>query len=237
MSAAAPKIDNLFGAAVIWLNQVVRLVVERIMLKLVTATALILLAVSPILGAQENGPPPNQPIDSTANQSSDVSPNAPETPVVSGGSQLPIEGELVEEDYGFLGAPSWVLLRSFLVPAWGQVHNRAWIKALVVAGIEGAMIERLLYERRRVHHYRALAYERPLEADYYFAKERRHRLHRRDFIWWTSLFVFMSMWDAYVDAHLKFLDVDLQTDPEIFQDPENDTQPALSLRLSLRTNF
>ncbi len=161
-----------------------------------------------------------------------------ETEAGAGEEEISNQGVLAEVDYGFLGAPSWVLLRSFLIPAWGQVHNRSWVKALVVAGIEGAMIERLLYERRRLHHYRDLAQARPEEAEFYRGRERRHRLHRRDFIWWTSLIVFMSMWDAYVDAHLKHLDVDLQTDPGIFQDGEiEDSSPELSVRLSLGFNF
>ena len=110
-------------------------------------------------------------------------------------------------------APTWVMLRSLLVPGWGQAKNGAWLKALLVAGIEGAFVERLAFENR--------IGDRDLKRAYTFAPDsperaswerraERHRDRRRDFIWWTSMFVFLSMGDAYTDAHLKHFDVRLQ---------------------------
>jgi Family of unknown function (DUF5683) len=155
-------------------------------------------------------------------------------PAVSGRSAeaQPQPEESADPELGYFDTPTWVMMRSLAVPGWGQVHNRSWLKALFVVGVEGAMIERLLYEKNRVHYYRNLKYERPDEADYYQMKEDRHKGHRRDFIWWTSLFVFVSMWDAYVDAHLKYFDVELQTSPEVFEGAVPEETVDLSLRLS-----
>jgi len=119
---------------------------------------------------------------------------------------------------GTFDAPTWVALRSLVVPGWGQAKNHSWIKALLVAGIEGAFIERLYFEDRLVQEYRKKRYDDPDQADFYERKEERHKGHRRDFIWWTSLFVALSMGDAFVDAHLKGFEIDLgpgtEPDPE-----------------------
>src|SRR4029453_13732687 len=34
---------------------------------------------------------------------------------------------------GRFDAPRWVMLRSAVIPGWGQLHNRSWIKAIGIA--------------------------------------------------------------------------------------------------------
>ena len=46
--------------------------------------------------------------------------------------------------------PRWVMLRSLLVPGWGQAHNHAWIKAAVVAAADGTLRWRLFRDERRL---------------------------------------------------------------------------------------
>jgi hypothetical protein len=110
-------------------------------------------------------------------------------------------------------SPTAVMFRSLLIPGWGQAKNGAWLKAILVAGIEGAFLERIAFEDRMAHrfasHAATFAPDDP-DRDSWDAGVLRHRNHRRDFIWWTSLFVFLSMGDAYTDAHLKRFDVRLQ---------------------------
>lgn len=142
---------------------------------------------------------------------------------------------------GRFDAPTWVMFRSLAFPGWGQAKNGTWLKALIVAGIEVAFIERLVYENRMVHEYRDKAAACPPEsdekADYYRQKQERHESHRRDFIWWTSLFVLLSMGDAYVDAHLRAFDVRLQAEPEVGEGDGDGESAALSLRISLALRF
>jgi hypothetical protein len=47
--------------------------------------------------------------------------------------------------------PRWVMLRSLLVPGWGQAHNHAWIKAALLAAGDGSLRWRLLRDERRLN--------------------------------------------------------------------------------------
>ncbi len=133
---------------------------------------------------------------------------------------------------GTFDAPTWVALRSLVIPGWGQAKNGMWWKAILVAGIEGAMIERLHFEDRMVHEYRDKQRDYPEQADFYERKEDRHKGHRRDFIWWTSLFVLLSMGDAFVDAHLQSFDVTLDGIPAPVEGADTHAQ-GLSMRLGV----
>jgi hypothetical protein len=107
------------------------------------------------------------------------------------------------------------MARSLLVPGWGQAKNGAWWKAILVAGLEGAFLERIAYENRMAHRYDALIAGRAADdpdLPMLEAGARRHRSHRRDFVWWTSMLVILSMGDAYADAHLRRFDVRVQDD-------------------------
>jgi hypothetical protein len=115
-----------------------------------------------------------------------------------------------------LDAPTAVMARSLLFPGWGQAKNGMWVKAVAVAAIEGSLLERVLFEDRIARRYGSLAERLPVDDPARVPYDQglaRHRAHRRDFIWWTSLFVLLSMGDAYTDAHLKRFDVRLQDSP------------------------
>ncbi len=141
---------------------------------------------------------------------------------------------------GTFDAPGWVMLRSGLIPGWGQAKNGKWLKALFVVGLEGLFFERLWFEYDRIDYYRERAHALPADEEakraYYWSKVERHRMHRRDYIWWTSLVVLLAMGDAFVDAHLRDFDVDLQyqTAPE---GPDDAGQGSTSMRLSLGRRF
>src|SRR5439155_1609948 len=44
--------------------------------------------------------------------------------------------------------PRWVMLRSLVVPGWGQLYNGSWFKALAVAGGEVGLVAALFRDRR-----------------------------------------------------------------------------------------
>ncbi|HVP15709.1 MAG TPA: DUF5683 domain-containing protein [Terriglobales bacterium] len=51
---------------------------------------------------------------------------------------------------GFLTAPRWVMLRSLIFPGWGQLENRAWLKALILGGADGYLRVRAIDDERRI---------------------------------------------------------------------------------------
>src|SRR5262245_42396824 len=51
---------------------------------------------------------------------------------------------------GRLDQPRWVMLRSLLIPGWGQAHNHAWIKAALLAAGDGSLRVRWLHDERRL---------------------------------------------------------------------------------------
>ena len=56
--------------------------------------------------------------------------------------------------------PHWVMLRSLVVPGWGQAHNHAWIKAALVAVGDGVMRVRLIHDERRLSNLNGVAKDR-----------------------------------------------------------------------------
>jgi hypothetical protein len=49
-----------------------------------------------------------------------------------------------------LDQPRWVMLRSLIVPGWGQLHNQAWIKGALVAGTDGYLRVQWFRDERRL---------------------------------------------------------------------------------------
>lgn len=94
--------------------------------------------------------------------------------------------------------PRWVMLRSVLVPGWGQWTNGKRLKALVVAGSEGYLI------------YRAVDWGRIERNAVSLTEEEHAAMRRRDFTWWSIFAGALSMGDAYVDAHLRNFDVEFK---------------------------
>ena len=133
--------------------------------------------------------------------------------------------------------PRWVMLRSLVVPGWGQLYNRSWIKALLVAGVEVHMtrlvvddlraldrIQEQVDEARRVGDPAA---EAARVNDYNL---RLDQLTRRE--WWLGATVAYALLDAYIDAHFRNFDAEFEYDPAL---PGG--QPSARVRLSYRWSF
>ncbi len=151
------------------------------------------------------------------------------------------DADTLAAEAGGFSAPTWVMLRSLAIPGWGQATNGAWWKAVLVAGVEGAFLERLRFEDRMVDEFDARAgsaAQGSLERARFEAAAERHREMRRDFTWWTCVAIALSMGDAYVDAHLKGFDVRLQAEPDADEDePAAGPTEAVGLRLMLRAQW
>jgi hypothetical protein len=94
------------------------------------------------------------------------------------------------------------MLRSLVVPGWGQVTNGSWIKAGVAVAAEGLLIAAIVRDSDQLAD---LPAGTPAYDDVYNRRQQE--------AWWLGAVVFLSMIDAYVDAHLKSGDVELGPEP------------------------
>lgn len=125
-------------------------------------------------------------------------------------------------------SPMGALLRSVAVPGWGQFYNHKYVKAAVVCGVESYFIYKAVDWWKKTEDQYELVQSLPDdEKSGPFGTYTSYRNRRNDFLWLVSLSVFVSMFDAYVDAHLSGFDVDLTPDFE-------DESRSLSLRLSYK---
>ena len=95
-------------------------------------------------------------------------------------------------------SPSGAVLRSALVPGWGQWYTGHRWKAALVAGAEFFLAGAAVYEHEQVSRSAT-----PSEAD-------RHRDRQTSFMLWFIGTLVYSLLDAYVDAHLYGLDEELE---------------------------
>jgi Family of unknown function (DUF5683) len=128
-------------------------------------------------------------------------------------------------------SPTGALLRSAAFPGWGQYYNKKYLKAAIIGLAESILIYQTAYYWRRASKYEDLYLNDTstiTRLEKYNSFDRYHDL-RNQHIWLLGISVFYSMFDAYVDAHLKNFDIDLT--PEF--DPTNQNY-TLWLTLGLR---
>lgn len=102
--------------------------------------------------------------------------------------------------------PSVALFKSMLVPGLGQLGNRQYIKAALVIGVEGYLFSRWLTFRNRTVDARAAFEAQPFGdplRDSLFTEFEAVKNDRNLFTWLTGTSIFLSMFDAFVDAHLR----------------------------------
>ncbi|MBD3232185.1 MAG: hypothetical protein GF315_00515 [candidate division Zixibacteria bacterium] len=145
-----------------------------------------------------------------------------------------VESQLKSEV--FKPNPTGALLRSIAFPGWGQIYNRKYIKAGIFAIGEGLLIYYMEKNWERANHYQA-AFERtlqtpisstalPSETDVIaldesslltlrsevFARWQKYTDERNKYMWFLAATIFLSMFDAYVDAHLMPFDREMGED-------------------------
>ena len=101
--------------------------------------------------------------------------------------------------------PTVALFKSMLVPGWGQLGNRKYIKAGLVIGLEAWLISNAIYFGRLASEERSSFEEAtdPLIRDVYYARYQDQKDVRNKYRWFAGIAIFASMFDAYVDAHLS----------------------------------
>ena len=101
--------------------------------------------------------------------------------------------------------PTKALFKSMLVPGLGQVGNRKYFKAAVVVGLQAWLISSAIDHGREASDFkeqfeissdtseRLVLYDNFLES-----KDQRNK-----FTWFAVIVTFVSMFDAFADAHLS----------------------------------
>ena len=104
---------------------------------------------------------------------------------------VPVDTSGSKETFSVRGA----VIRSSIMPGWGQWYNDQKLKSLLVIGVEAGLFGAAAVQRRR-----AAESDNPLVRDLYLDDSSR-------FIWYAAGFWLLNVIDAYVDAKLHSFDV------------------------------
>jgi hypothetical protein len=114
----------------------------------------------------------------------------------------PVEQSAAPVDESKWPDPTITLVKSMLVPGWGQITNKRYIKAALAIGLETwfltAAIVNNSYASQALDDFQNDPTNLTHYDDYQY-----YWGQRSDFLWLFGITVFVSMFDAYVDAHLR----------------------------------
>ncbi len=132
----------------------------------------------------------------------------------------------------FRPSPGGAFWRSTALPAWGQLYNRRYVRAILFIAGRAYLGYRIFEEGGEANDLETQAKSLPDGAEKNATWRARNRaLDRRDdFIWWSGLAWLFTMTEAYVDAAL--MDFDDQ-----FDDERIVPKPEPVVRLGLRLTF
>lgn len=126
-------------------------------------------------------------------------------------------------------SPLGAVLRSAIIPGWGQLYNHSYWKAPVVWGFMGTYVYYWIYENKKYQQYAdsALVYARANNISQ-FNKNKNLREFYHDardlFSIYMGITYVLNLLDAYVDAQL--FDFSVEPDP-----------PTKSMRLFFQVKF
>ncbi|MBE0644003.1 MAG: hypothetical protein IH600_07975 [Bacteroidetes bacterium] len=104
------------------------------------------------------------------------------------------------------------VLRSAVIPGWGQLYNRSYLKVPVVMGLTGFLVWGIVTEHNTFKKYEGwyaetITDEKP-NGDLLYKRYREFYRDRRDtYGWWLLVTYLLQLADAYVDAALFNFDV------------------------------
>ncbi len=101
--------------------------------------------------------------------------------------------------------PTAGLFKSMVIPGWGQLGNRRYVKAAIYAGLDAWFIGAAVHFGKQASDFREKyddATDLDLRRDYYSLYLDR-KDERNKYTWFAVIVTFISMFDAYVDAHLS----------------------------------
>ncbi len=131
-------------------------------------------------------------------------------------------------------SPTLTLFKSVVFPGWGQYSNGKYLKAGLIFAVESYFIYKAVYYGNKASDWKQKWKTAPDNLKYtYFTQYADYRDTRNSFLWYTGLTVFLSMFDAYVDAHLANFPKDIPTTDKL----SLDFDPGQESRLTLTYHF
>lgn len=98
--------------------------------------------------------------------------------------------------------PTIALFKSMFVPGWGQIGNKKYVKAGVIIALEVTLVGTILHYADKTSNARE-AFDAANDSNraLLFSKFMDAKSQRNRFGWILGTLVFLSMFDAFVDAH------------------------------------
>lgn len=100
--------------------------------------------------------------------------------------------------------PTLAASLSLLIPGGGQFYNKKYIKMASVIAIDAYLIHSAIYneDKRSQHRLDMINAENESIEEYHKNRMNEYFKRRQSNYWWLGITTFLSMADAYVDAHL-----------------------------------
>jgi hypothetical protein len=145
-----------------------------------------------------------RPKDSTAPDSVVLEP----TLYQYGGDTVLVKAfEPITKDTTHKISPTIIMFKSVVFPGWGQWSNHKYIKAGAVFAIESYFIYKYIYFYGKTSdsrdRWQAIPVADTTQRNTAFKQYADYRDSRNSNLWATGITIFISMFDAYVDAHLR----------------------------------
>jgi hypothetical protein len=123
-------------------------------------------------------------------------------------------------DLSRFNRPRWVMLRSLVLPGWGQVHNHAWLKAGAVAGTQAWLITSLIHDKRTLDDLKREVDAAGAAGDDLLQQDLVDRYNTRlssyqSRQWLLGGVVVFALLDAYIDAHFRNFKIEFESDPAL----------------------
>jgi len=127
------------------------------------------------------------------------------------------------------------MLRSAVVPGWGQWHNGSWLKALVVAAGEVSLASGIWQDEKDLNNLstlldQSLADSNFVAYNYYVSKYNAVLDESTQKRWFLGAVFAYALADAYVDAHFRNFNVE-------FEPPKKGKHGSSGARLKVGWSF
>jgi hypothetical protein len=101
--------------------------------------------------------------------------------------------------------PTVALFKSMFVPGWGQIGNHRYVKAGIIIGLETWFVAATIHYANQASDLKDKYNNEtdPIIRDSYYQQYQDKRNVRLTYTWFAGITVFVSMFDAYVDAQLS----------------------------------